>query len=124
MNQRKKLNHNKKQRIGRVRSLIHGTATRPRLVVNRTNQYIYAQLIDDAKAQTLLSATNLGSGKAGVAAAKTGKKTDQAFALGESLAKKALEKGITQAVFDRRSYQFHGRVKSFAEGAKKGGLKI
>lgn len=115
MNKAKLLNHKKAQRIGRVRSVIKGTAERPRLVVNRTNRYVYAQIIDDVKGNTLLSAS-----KSPVA----GKKSDQAFAMGEALAKKAVEKGIKAVVFDRRSYQFHGRVKSFAEGAKKGGLKI
>jgi large subunit ribosomal protein L18 len=134
MNQRKKLNRSKKQRIGRVQALIKGTAVRPRLVVNRSNRYISAQLVDDAKGTTLFSVTNAGRAKkAGAAksgAAKTAvvkptdKKSDQAFALGEAIAKKAIEKGIAQVVFDRRSYQFHGRVKSFADGAKKGGLKI
>ncbi|HVO28583.1 MAG TPA: 50S ribosomal protein L18 [Candidatus Paceibacterota bacterium] len=122
MNQAKLLNHKKAQRIGRVRAKIAGTAERPRLVVNRTNRYFYAQLVDDATGTTLLAVSNV-SAKAGVAAAKA-KKSDQAFALGERFAKQAAEKGIKAAVFDRRSYQFHGRVKSFAEGAKKGGLKI
>ena len=122
MNTRKKLNQKRGQRIGRVQALIRGTADRPRLVVNRTNRYFYAQLIDDAKGNTIVSASSLSSAKAGVAAKE--KKSDQAFALGESLAKKAFEKGVKKVVFDRRSYQFHGRVKSFAEGAKKGGLTI
>jgi large subunit ribosomal protein L18 len=122
MNKIKKLNKRKSQRIGRVRALISGTAERPRLVVNRTNQHFYAQLIDDTKGVTLV-AVKTGGGKTGAAKA-TGKKADQAFALGESLAKKAVEKKIAAVVFDRRSYQFHGRVKSFADGAKKGGLKI
>ena len=125
MNKIKKLNHRKSQRIGRVRALISGTAERPRLVVNRTNQHFYAQLIDDVKGVTLVAVKTGGSAKKGATSTKaTGKKAEQAFALGESLAKKATEKKITVAVFDRRSYQFHGRVKSFAEGAKKGGLKI
>ena len=131
MNSRKNLLKRRKQRIGRVRAMILGTAERPRLVVNRTNRYIYAQIIDDAKGATLLSATNLEGKKAGASktagAAKAGaraKKVDVAFAIGEALAKKAVEKGISVVVFDRRSYQFHGRVKSFADGAKKGGLKI
>lgn len=123
MNKIKKLNERKSRRIGRVRALISGTAARPRLVVHRTNKYFYAQLIDDTKGVTLFSASNLGSKKSGTKMA-VGKKSETAFAIGESLAKKAVEKGITAAVFDRRSYQFHGRVKSFAEGAKKGGLKI
>ena len=127
MNSRKKLNHKKGQRIGRVRAVIKGTAERPRLVVNRTNRYFYAQLIDDVKGATLFSVTNLGGKKSAGAVKTAGEKktkTEQAFAIGETLAKKAVEKGIASAVFDRRSYQFHGRVKSFADGAKKGGLKI
>lgn len=116
MNKTKKLNQKKAQRIGRVRAIIKGTAERPRLVVNRTNQYVYAQLIDDAKGVTLLAAKTGAETK--------GRKSEQAFALGESLAKKAVEKGIAAVVFDRRSAKFHGRVKSFADGAKKGGLKI
>jgi large subunit ribosomal protein L18 len=120
MNKAKKLNDRKTRRIGRVRALISGTSARPRLVVNRTNQYIHAQLIDDEKNHTLLSASSFGAKKANEK--KT--KSEQAFAVGESLGKKAMEKGIKEAVFDRRSYQFHGRVKNFADGAKKGGLKI
>jgi len=116
MNKAKKLNRSKRQRIGRVRALISGTAARPRLVVHRTNKYFYAQLVDDVKGATLLSV------KTGPETA--GKKSEQSFAVGELLAKKAVAKGITSAVFDRRSYRFHGRVKRFAEGAQKGGLTI
>jgi large subunit ribosomal protein L18 len=115
MNKAKILNKNKKQRIGRVRALISGTAERPRLVVNRSNSRFSAQLIDDVKGNTLMAISTLE---------KKGTKSEQAFAIGETLGKKAIEKGIKQVVFDRRSYQFHGRVKSFADGAKKGGLKI
>jgi large subunit ribosomal protein L18 len=127
MNKAKKLNVRKSRRIGRVRALVSGTAERPRLVVNRSNRYVFAQLIDDAKGQTILSATTFGGKKAaaGKTAAKEKKtKSEQAFAAGESLAKKAVEKGITKVVFDRRSYKFHGRVKNFADGAKQGGLMI
>jgi large subunit ribosomal protein L18 len=132
MNKAKKLNNRKTRRIGRVRAIISGTAERPRLVVNRSNQYIHAQLIDDEKQRTLLSASSFDgkkAAKAGTAKTSGGTKekktkSEQAFAVGESLGKKAVEKGIKQVVFDRRSYQFHGRVKNFADGAKKGGLKI
>jgi large subunit ribosomal protein L18 len=119
MNQRKQLNKKKQQRIRRVKAVIRGTAERPRLVVKRTNQYLYAQLIDDVKQHTIASVSSTKAGKDAKA-----KKVDQAFAMGEAMAKKAVEKGVAQVVFDRRSYQFHGRVKSFAEGAQKGGLKI
>ena len=123
MNKIKLLNKKKAQRIRRVRAVIKGTAARPRLVVRRTNQHFYAQIIDDAAGRTLLSVSNLASKKNPGTSAKM-KKADSAFAAGELLGKKAVEKGIAKVVFDRRSYQFHGRVKRFAEGVQKGGLTI
>jgi large subunit ribosomal protein L18 len=119
----KKLNQKRIRRIARVRAVISGTAVRPRLVVQRSNRYFYAQLVDDTKGNTLVSASSFSLGAAGAKAEKT-KKTDNAFAVGELLGKKAVERGIAAAVFDRRSYKFHGRVKSFVEGAKKAGLTI
>ncbi len=119
MKARKKLNEKRKRRAARVGMTVHGTAATPRLVVNRTNQYVYAQLIDDEKGHTLVAVSSFGKDGAG-----KGNKGEQAFAAGEVLGKKAVEQGITRAVFDRRSAQFHGRVKQFAEGAKKGGLQI
>lgn len=109
------------RRAKRVTTPLRGTAVRPRLVVNRSNRYVYAQLIDDTKGNTLASASSF---KKEITPGKKATKTLQAFAAGESLAKKAVEKGITVVIFDRRASKFHGRVKSFAEGAKKGGLKI
>ncbi len=99
---------------------MHGTAETPRLVVNRSNQYIYAQLIDDVKGNTLAATATVGKVEAG----KKMTKTEQAFSAGETLAKKAAEKGIKAVVFDRRASKFHGRVKSFALGMQKGGIKI
>ena len=116
MKARKKLNVKRVRRAARVGARMFGTAARPRLVVNRTNKYIYAQLIDDAKGHTLAAVTTHGAPKA--------KKSAQAFSAGESLAAKAVAKGVKEAVFDRRASKFHGRVQQFAEGAKKGGLKI
>lgn len=111
-----KLTNKKRQRrVARTRVRITGTALRPRLAVHRTNRFMYAQLIDDTAGRTLVAAS---SSKQKVA------KSMDAFAVGESLAQKAAEKDIKTAVFDRRSYKFHGRVKSVAEGARKGGLKI
>jgi large subunit ribosomal protein L18 len=95
---------------------MHGTEVAPRLVVNRTNRYVYGQLIDDTKGHTLAAASTKGLAKA--------KKSEQSFVAGEKLGKAAVAKGIKKAVFDRRSAKFHGRVKQFAEGAKKGGLTI
>ncbi len=120
MKPRKKLNIRRERRAARVSIGVRGTAEKPRLVVNRSNQYLYAQLIDDVKGHTLAAISSFGktTGDAGK------KKSDQAFAAGELMAKKAKEMGIASATFDRREARFHGRVKSFAEGVKKGGLKI
>ena len=123
MKKRKKLNLRRERRAARTGARIRGTAERPRLVVNRTNRYVYAQLIDDAKGVTLAAVWSRGAaGKA--ADGKKATKSDQSFAAGEALAKKAAEKNVSVAVFDRRSSKFHGRVARFAEGAKRGGLKI
>lgn len=141
MKARKKLNIKRKRRAARTGARIRGTAARPRLVVNRSNRYLYAQLIDDGKGITLAAVmSRVNSSEAGKAGAPAGasvanatngasdgkklSKSDQAFAAGEALAKKALAKDIASAVFDRRSAKFHGRIKRFADGAKKGGLKI
>lgn len=116
----KKLNQKRIRRVARVRAVISGTAARPRLTVRRSNRYFYAQLIDDVKGNTILSASSFTLDKA----AGKENKTTNAFSVGELIGKKAAERGITSAVFDRRSYKFHGRVKSFVDGAKKGGLII
>lgn len=108
------------RRGARSRAPLMGTATRPRLAVRRSNRYFYAQLIDDVKGHTLLSASSAVLTKAG---SKT-TKVATAFSVGEELGKKAAEKGIKKVIFDRGSYKFHGRVKSFADGIKKGGLII
>jgi large subunit ribosomal protein L18 len=118
----KKLNQKRIRRVARVRATISGTAERPRLTVRRSNRYFYAQLIDDVKGNTLLSASSFTLTKP--SGAKKPTKSAESFLVGELIAKKALEKGIKTAVFDRRSYKFHGRVRSFVDGAKKSGLKI
>jgi large subunit ribosomal protein L18 len=118
----KKLNQKRIRRVARTRATISGTAVRPRLTVRRTNRYFYAQLVDDVKGNTILSASSFTIAKAAKAAKEN--KTANAFSVGELIGKKAIEKGIKSAVFDRRSYKFHGRVKSFVDGAKKGGLTI
>jgi large subunit ribosomal protein L18 len=118
----KKLNQKRIRRVARTRAAISGTALRPRLTVRRSNRYFYAQLVDDVKGNTLASASSFTIEKAAKGAKVT--KTANAFLVGELIGKKAIEKGIKSAVFDRRSYKFHGRVKSFVDGAKKGGLTI
>ena len=100
----------------RVRNKISGTAARPRLSVFRSNKQIYAQVIDDETAKTLVSASSLGM--------KAMPKKEQAAKVGEALAQKAIEAGITTVVFDRNGYLYHGRVKELADGARKGGLKF
>jgi large subunit ribosomal protein L18 len=121
MNPRKKLNQKRGRRIARVRAVIKGTADRPRLAVHRTNRSVYAQLIDDTAHRTLAAASAKNTA---AKAAKKPTKSEQAFAVGETIGQLAAEKGIKQAVFDRRAYRFHGRIKQLAEGAKKSGLKI
>jgi large subunit ribosomal protein L18 len=119
----KKLNQKRIRRVARVRAAISGTAARPRLTVRRSNRYFYAQLVDDVKGNTILSASSFTIAKEAKGAKKENKSAN-AFLVGELIGKKATEKGIKSAVFDRRSYKFHGRVKSFVDGAKKGGLTI
>lgn len=107
----------RKRRAGRARARIRGTSERPRLSVFRSNTAIYAQLIDDEAGKTILSISSRGmKGEKGKAAL--------AEKVGESLAKKATEKGIKKVVFDRGRYLYHGRVKALAESARKGGLQF
>ena len=100
----------------RIRGKISGTAARPRMTVFRSNKQIYVQLIDDLAGVTLLATSSKGI--------EEGTKIEIAAKVGEAIAKKALEAGITEVVFDRNGYLFHGRVKSLADAARKGGLKF
>ena len=100
----------------RIRGKISGTAARPRMTVFRSNKQIYVQLIDDLAGATLVSTSSKGI--------EEGTKIEIAAKVGEAIAKKALEAGITEVVFDRNGYLFHGRVKSLADAARKGGLKF
>ena len=104
----------------RIRKIIKGTAQRPRLSVFRSNKQIYAQLVDDLSGKTLLSASSCDKG----AAAAEGAKVEQAKVVGKLLAEKAVAAGVTEVVFDRGGYLYHGRVKSLADGAREGGLKF
>ncbi len=101
----------------RVRNKISGTPERPRMSVFRSNKQIYVQLIDDLSGRTLAAASSLGMTE------KVTKK-EQAAKVGELIAKKAQEAGITTVVFDRNGYLYHGRVKEVAEAARNGGLKF
>lgn len=100
----------------RVRNKISGTAARPRLSVFRSNKQIYVQVINDETGTTIVSASSLGLEKA--------PKKEQAALVGEKIAKLAIEAGITEVVFDRNGYLYHGRVQEVANGARKGGLKF
>jgi large subunit ribosomal protein L18 len=110
---------NREQRKLRVRKKIYGTTEMPRLTVFRSNKYIYAQLIDDTKGHTIVDVSK----EVKDLHAKV-KKSDAALAVGKLLAKKALGKKINKVVFDRNGYQYAGRVKSVAEGAREGGLSL
>jgi large subunit ribosomal protein L18 len=104
----------------RIRGVIFGDSTAPRLTVFRSNKGIYAQLIDDNTGKTLVSA---GSNEKGFAGNK-GPKIEQAKLVGKTIAEKAIKAGISAVRFDRNGYLYHGRVKSLAEGAREGGLKF
>lgn len=107
----------KKRIQRRIRAKISGTAERPRLCVNRSNKQIYAQIVNDVTGTTLVHATSKELEKGG-------NKVEQATKVGELIAKKALEAGVSTCVFDRGGYLYHGRVKSLGDGARNGGLKF
>ena len=117
----KKFDSNKARlkRHRRVRAKISGTAERPRLNVFRSSKHIYAQLIDDVNGVTLASASSMDKGFEG-----NGGNIEAARKVGEMIAKNAAEKGITEVVFDRGGYLYHGRVKELADGARENGLKF
>jgi len=104
----------------RVRKIVSGTADRPRLSVYRSNKQIYAQLVDDVQGTTLTSA----SSKVKEISSKEASKTEKAALVGKLIAEKALAAGITEVVFDRGGYLYHGRVKQLADAAREGGLKF
>ena len=111
-----------KQRLKRhirVRAKVSGTAIKPRLAVYRSNANISAQIIDDVAGVTLVAASTLEASFEGI-----GSNKEAARKVGNTLAKRALEKGITTVVFDRGGYIYHGRVSELAEGAREGGLQF
>ncbi len=117
----KKTDSNKARlkRHHRVRNKISGTPQRPRLSVYRSTKHIYAQIIDDTAGVTLAAASSLEKGFAGNGGNKEGAKL-----VGEAIAKRAAQKGITEVVFDRGGYLYHGRVAELADGARENGLKF
>lgn len=112
----------RQRRHARVRRHVSGTADRPRLCVYRSLRHIRAQVIDDTSGRTLVAASTLDGGVRSEIEDKD--KSAQAAVVGEVIAKRALEAGVTRIVFDRGGYKYHGRVKSLAEAARKAGLEF
>lgn len=112
----------RQRRHQRIRAKISGTQERPRLNVFRSLEHIYAQVIDDQAGHTLVSASTLDKVLAPALVGKT--KKEQAAIIGKIVAERALTAGITQVVFDRGGYLYHGRIKALADGAREGGLKF
>lgn len=110
------------RRKKRIKSKIRGTTQRPRLCVFRSHKHIYAQIIDDVQGATVVEASTLSKALA-PAPQKTGT-VDTAKRVGELIAKRALQKNISQVVFDRNGFVYHGRVKAVAEGAREAGLVL
>lgn len=116
---RKNANTKRQQKHLRVRGKVSGTAARPRLCVYRSLAHIYAQIIDDNSGVTIVAAASNESAFTGKSGNKTAAKT-----VGEMIAARALEKGVSEVVFDRGGYKYHGCVKELAEGARAAGLKF
>ena len=116
---KKDKNKQRLKRHARVRGKISGTAECPRLAVYRSNANIYAQIIDDVKGVTLVSASSIEAGFEGI-----GSNKEAAKKVGAKIAEKALAAGITEVVFDRGGYIYHGRVSELAAGAREAGLKF
>ena len=107
----------------RIRKKVHGTAERPRLSVFRSAKHMYAQVIDDDAGRTLAHVSTL-SASFKQPDGHNGKKIEQARRVGELVAEACKAKNIEQVVFDRNGYQYHGRVRALADGARKAGLKF
>ena len=113
------------RRHRRVRAMIKGTLERPRLCVFRSNRFIWAQLIDDVNGHTIVEASDRQTSPTkDKKQTKKETRVQRAEKVGMMIAKRAAEKNISVAVFDRAGYRYHGRVKAVAEGARKGGLNL
>ncbi len=106
----------------RIRGKISGTASRPRLSIFKSDKHIYAQIIDDAEGVTLVSESSLGKELRAELTGKTG--IEKSTIVGEKLAAKAVNAGITSAVLDRGGYKYHGKIKALADAARNGGLQF
>lgn len=120
MNKKEAKNVRRTRRQSGVRKKVRGTAMRPRLSVSRSLNHMYAQVIDDLEGKTIASASTRDKG---VSMATTGN-VDAAKAVGKAVAQRAKEAGVTEVVFDRGWYKFHGRVKALADAAREEGLKF
>ena len=123
-NKNKKLKPNKYKKLKRetLRGTVKGTNNRPRLSVYRSNENIYAQIIDDTTSQTLLACSTLD--RSLKLTLNNGRTCDASRLMGEKLAALSLEKNITKIVFDRGPYLYHGRIKALADGVRAGGLQF
>lgn len=110
----------RRRRKAGIRKGVFGTATRPRLTIFRSNLHIYAQVIDDLSGKTLVAASSVDKERSG----GSGGNCDGAKAVGTALAERAKEAGVTQVVFDRNGFKYHGRVKALSDAAREGGLKF
>ena len=118
----KKKTNSRERRKMSIRKRIQGSSTRPRLCVFRSIKHIYAQVIDDVGCKTLVSSSTL---EPELKQASAGlKKAEYAKLVGKEIAKKCVEHGITEVVFDRSGFIYHGRVSSLADGAREGGLRF
>lgn len=109
----------RRRRHYRVRKQVHGTSSRPRLAVFRSNRYIYAQVIDDHAGHTMAQASSREPAVGGKTLT-----VETAAEVGKLVAARASEAGVTEVVFDRGGFQYHGRIKALAEAARKAGLKF
>lgn len=121
MNVAKERRDSRKKRQVRVRRKIKGTVDRPRLCVFRSARHIYAQIIEDASGTTLVSASTVAGG---LEESKSGGNVDAAKQVGKKIAEQALANNITQVVFDRNGFLYHGRIKALADAAREAGLSF
>ncbi len=114
----------RKRRHKRIRKKIFGTPERPRLCVYKSLQHFYAQIIDDTKGHTLVSASTLDPEFKKITGKRGGKSIKDAIVVAEIIARRALEKGIKKVVFDRAGYKYHGKIKAFADKCREMGLEF
>jgi large subunit ribosomal protein L18 len=122
MNHQRTILHQRQRRTFRVRKRVRGTTERPRLSIYRSHQHIYAQVIDDARGRTLVSASTADGEVLG--GLKYGGNKQAAEAVGKAVAERAMAAGVTQVCFDRGPFQYHGRVAALADAARKAGLQF